>query len=413
MRESRLMKSPLASISSWVGSRSVYFLSSQHQCRPISFNYLCSSSLQPCFWHNLTARACVVVHYCVHDDCALIAWFKLIIMIEMIVAPSKEIGLLHWNKLTSTSDHDCFMAVKMLRSQVGMLMIVITFDTADDVYSDDIDVGSGVDDQQITWNSGQPDPLNTVGTRNPRMNSWLPWLPTYNIQNYRTSIVMVLSTTINMITITITISTSSLSKATKMIEYLSLHFDLTRARATSIIAATPMDAKGDIFDIDCHVLPDPLSLYPSVNPVVSQWAPITRILSSLEVNMTWASVLVDCWPGSIVGSRVDSNYVASLTDIGSIVPKLWKSLSPHLNGYCLTNPKYWVGHHDDVMTKTYKSMKLSWVEWLGARQQPKSSKLAHDVLTCNIHNDHHYGVMPWSSMFMTGSLEVLRAPTSS
>ena len=39
-------------------------------------------------------------------------------------------------------------------------------------------------------------------------------------------------------------------------------------------------------------------------------------------------------------------------------------------------------------------MKLSWVEWLGARQQPKSSKLAHDVLTCNIHNDHHYGVMP-------------------
>ena len=47
-------------------------------------------------------------------------------------------------------------------------------------------------------------------------------------------------------------------------------------------------------DIDCHVLPDPLSLYPSVNPVVSQWAPITRILSSLEVNMTWASVLVDC-----------------------------------------------------------------------------------------------------------------------
>lgn len=42
------------------------------------------------------------------------------------------------------------MAVKMLRSQVGMLMIVITFDTADDVYSDDIDVGSGVDDQQIT-----------------------------------------------------------------------------------------------------------------------------------------------------------------------------------------------------------------------------------------------------------------------
>ena len=113
------MKSPLASISSWVGSRSVYFLSSEHQCRPISFNYLCSSSLQPCFWHNLTARASVVVHYCVHDDCALIAWFKLIIMIEMIVAPSKEIGLLHWNKLTSTSDHDCFMAVKMLRSQVA------------------------------------------------------------------------------------------------------------------------------------------------------------------------------------------------------------------------------------------------------------------------------------------------------
>ena len=68
---------------------------------------------------------------------------------------------------------------------------------------------------------------------------------------------------------------------------------------------------------------------------------------------------------------------------------------------------------DLVMVKTYKSMKLSWVEWLGARQQPKSSKLAHDVLTCNIHNDHHYGVMPWSSMFMTGSLEVLRAPTSS
>ena len=42
------------------------------------------------------------------------------------------------------------MAVKMLRSQVGMLMIVITFDTAVDVCSDDIDVGTGVDDQQIT-----------------------------------------------------------------------------------------------------------------------------------------------------------------------------------------------------------------------------------------------------------------------
>ena len=34
-----------------------------------------------------------------------------------------------------------------------------------------------------------------------------------------------------------------------MIEYLSLHFDLTRARATSIIAATPLDYY-DAFDID-------------------------------------------------------------------------------------------------------------------------------------------------------------------
>ena len=40
---------------------------------------------------------------------------------------------------------------------------------------------------------------------------------------------------------------------------------------------------------------------------------------------------------------------------------------------------------DDVMIKTYKSMKLSWAEWLGARQQPKSSKLAHDVLPSTIH----------------------------
>ena len=45
------------------------------------------------------------------------------------------------------------------------------------------------------------------------------------------------------------IATSSLSKATKMIEYLSLHFDLTRARATSIIAATPLDYD-DAFDTD-------------------------------------------------------------------------------------------------------------------------------------------------------------------
>ena len=32
------------------------------------------------------------------------------------------------------------------------------------------------------------------------------------------------------------------------------------------------------------------------------------------------------------------------------------------------------------MEETYKSMKLSWVERLGASEQPKSTKLAHDVL---------------------------------
>ena len=37
-------------------------------------------------------------------------------------------------------------------------------------------------------------------------------------------------------------------------------------------------------------------------------------------------------------------------------------------------------HGGDMMEETYKSMKLSWVEWLGASEQPKSTKLAHDVL---------------------------------
>ena len=38
---------------------------------------------------------------------------------------------------------------------------------------------------------------------------------------------------------------------------------------------------------------------------------------------------------------------------------------------------------DDVMIKTYKSMKLSRVEWLSSCEQTKSSKLAHDVLACH------------------------------
>ena len=45
---------------------------------------------------------------------------------------------------------------------------------------------------------------------------------------------------------------------------------------------------------------------------------------------TWIGILLEFFsPGSIVGSRVDSNYVASLTDLSSIVPKLWKSWSPY------------------------------------------------------------------------------------
>ena len=35
-----------------------------------------------------------------------------------------------------------------------------------------------------------------------------------------------------------------------MIEYLSWHSDLTRALATSIIAATPLNSHDDSFDID-------------------------------------------------------------------------------------------------------------------------------------------------------------------
>ena len=42
---------------------------------------------------------------------------------------------------------------------------------------------------------------------------------------------------------------------------------------------------------------------------------------------------------------------------------------------------------DLVMDKTYKSMKLSWIEWLSACEQPKSSKFAHDVL-------------PWDTILM-------------
>ena len=45
----------------------------------------------------------------------------------------------------------------------------------------------------------------------------------------------------NMLSQVKIIATSSLSKATKIIEYLSSHLDLARALATSIIAATPLD----------------------------------------------------------------------------------------------------------------------------------------------------------------------------
>ena len=96
--ERRLMKSPLASGSSykmsvnyklsqnngWVGLASldrmlnkdiIYFVNEMFEMESYQANFqlpdLCLCFLQPSVGHQLTASGCVVIHYRVHDNCAL------------------------------------------------------------------------------------------------------------------------------------------------------------------------------------------------------------------------------------------------------------------------------------------------------------------------------------------------------
>ena len=96
--ERRLMKSPLASGSSykmsvnyklsqnngWVGLASldrmlnkdiIYFVNEMFEMESYQANFqlpdLCLCFLQPSVGHQLTASGCVVIHYRIHDNCAL------------------------------------------------------------------------------------------------------------------------------------------------------------------------------------------------------------------------------------------------------------------------------------------------------------------------------------------------------